>query len=206
MQSCWEADPAARPDMLKIQQAMHDILPRVETRPTVTTFPPITPLQIQPLPPNRVSPTIDGGSAQGTNSSSSESPFSSILAPLTPPPPSGGLQLTLVPSPTILSPRVPELEVTGILNEGSTTPSLRSLRLPPLREDDYEPHCAVTSIPQSTSPMAPPQFYRSSQRLSTLSSQPTLASDFLGRMSRTSSESDILTISELDEGMHPTLI
>ena len=84
MQSCWEVDPAARPDMLKIQQAIRDILPRVEPRPT----------------------------------------------------------------------------------------------------------------------MAPPQSYRSSP-----SSQPTLASDFLGRMSPTSSESDILTISEpLDEGIHPTLI
>ena len=109
MQSCWEVDPAARPDMLKIQLAMRDILPRAEPRPTaIARRPNTSPAQIQPLLPIRVSPTIDGGPAQETNGSSSESSSSSIPAPLILPPPNGG-QLTLEPCPrpslTIPSPR-----------------------------------------------------------------------------------------------------
>ena len=206
MQSCLEVDPVARPDLLKIQQAMRNVLSRVEPRPTVIARRPSTPpARIEPLVPTRVSPTIDGGSAQEANGSSSESSSPSIPAPFIPLPPSGG-QLTLQSNPTISSPRLsrlPELEGTETFKEGTTSPSLTSLRLPPLREDDYELHTAGMSIPLSAPSMAPPQFSRSSLRTSTgtasiLSSQPTLASDFLGRMSPTSSESDISIISELD--------
>ena len=207
MQSCWEVDPVARPDMLKIQQAMRNVLSRVEPRPTVIARRPSTsPARIEHLVPTRVSPTIDGGSAQEANGSSSESSSPSIPAPFIPLPPSGG-QLTLQSNPTISSPRrsrLPELEGTETFKEGTTSPSLTSLRLPPLREDDHELHTAGMSIPLSAPPTAPPQFSRSSLRTSTgtasiLSSQPTLASDFLGRMSPTSSESDISIISELDD-------
>ena len=204
MQSCWEVDPAARPDMPKIQLAMRGILPPVKLRPAVITRHPST-------SPVRVSSTIDGGSALETNGSSSEGSSLSMPIPLIPPPPSGD-QLTLEPirspSPTIPSPRPsppPELEGTWTpLDESSFFQSSVSPRLPPLLEDDYEPepHSAGISIPPSVPPMVPPQSPRSSLQPSTasiLSSRPTLASDYLGRMSPTSSESDISTIPELDD-------
>ena len=178
MQSCWEVDPAARPDMFKIQLAMRDMLPRVEPRPTVIARRPST------------SP-IDGGSSH--NGSSSESSSSSIPAPLTPPPPSEGLQLTLEPSPTKSSTqlsRLPELEGTGTLKRDSLSRSLRSLRLPTLLED--EPHSTGISIPLMAPPMAPPQISRSSSRPSTattLSPHSTVASDIPIRTSPTSSPS-----------------
>jgi hypothetical protein len=203
MQSCWEVDPAARPDMLKIQLAMRDMLPRIDPRPIVIARRTSTsPAETQPLLPTRVSPTTDGGSSHAsheTNRSSSESSF--LPAPLTPSPPSGGLQLTLEPSPTIPSlrlSRLPELEGTlnGTPRKASIAPSLGSLRLPSLREDDYEPHSAGISVPLSAPPMAPPmappQLSRSSSRPSTAPSsspRPTLASDFQGHSRSTSSPS-----------------
>ena len=214
MQSCWEVDPAARPDMLKIQLAMRDMLPRVEHHPTAIAFRPSTsPVRIEPLLPTRVSPTIDGGSAHETNGSSPESSSSSIPL-LKPPQPSGG-QLTLELSPTMPSPRMsplPELESTETLKKG--TPDLISprvpMRLPPLREGRYEPHSPgpiPSPIPMSKPrskyrttgkhPMEPQQFSRSSSRPSSVS---TLASDFLGPTSPTSSDSNIFTVpSESDE-------
>ena len=74
MQSCWEVDPAARPDMLKIQLAMRDILPRLKPRPTVIARRQgISPVRIEPLLPIRVSTPVDDDSAYETNGSSSES-------------------------------------------------------------------------------------------------------------------------------------
>ena len=200
IQSCWEVDPATRPDMLKIQLAMCDILYRLEPRPTVMARRPSTsPVRIQPLLPTRVSSTIDDGS-QETNGSSSESSSASIPTSLILPPPSGG-RLTLETSPRsnpiIPTPRLsplPELEGTWTINKGITSPSLGPLRPPPLWEDDYEepePHSAGISIPMSVA-MVPPQSSRSSSLPSTsLSSspQPTVASEFLGRMSPTSTSS-----------------
>ena len=190
MQSCWEVDPAARPDMFKIQLAMRDILPRVEPRPTVIARRPSTsPVQIQPS--IHVSPTTDSGSSH--NGTSSESSSSFVPAPLTPPQPSGGLQLTLEPSPMKSSPqlsRLPELEGTGTLKRGSISQSLGSIRLPPLREDDYEPHSTGISIPPMAPPMAPLQLSRSSSGpsvASSLSPHPIVASDFPIRTSPTSS-------------------
>ena len=200
MQSCWEVDPAARPDMLKIQQAMRDILPRVEPRPTIITHRPSTsPVQIQSLLPTRASPTTDGGSLH--NGSSSESSSASSQAPLTPPPPSGGLQLTLEPGPTISSPRLSrltELEETRTVNRGSISQSLASVRLPPLLEDDYEPHSTGISIPLMAPPMTPAQISRSSSRPPTatsLSPHHTIASDFPSHTSPASSPSQSPTSS-----------
>ena len=148
MQSCWEVYPAARPNMLKIQLAMRDILPRVEPPTAIAYRPNTSSAQIQPLLP---SPTIDGGLEHETNGSSSESSSSPIPPTLIPPPaPRGGRQLTLEPSPKINSPLLPELEGGGTLQRGSTAPLLTSLRLPPLRKDDYESHCAGMSIRLST--------------------------------------------------------
>jgi serine/threonine protein kinase len=98
MQSCWEVDPAARPDMLHIQLAMRDILPRVEPRPTlgptvIARRPSTSPAQDEPLLPTLVPPRIDELPSLEPSRSSSES--SSTPLPLTPPPPIGGLQLTL---------------------------------------------------------------------------------------------------------------
>ena len=122
MQSCWEVDPAARPDMLKIQLAMRDITPQIEPHPTAMSHRLSTSsVRIEPLRPTLIS--LDGGSAHDTNGSSSESSSSSIPPPLIPPRPSGG-QLTLEPSsprlsstipPPLLSP-LPELETTLTLN------------------------------------------------------------------------------------------
>ena len=204
MQSCWEVDPAARPDMLKIQLAMRDITPQIEPHPTAMSHRLSTSsVRIEPLRPTLIS--LDGGSAHDTNGSSSESSSSSIPPPLIPPRPSGG-QLTLEPSsprlsstipPPLLSP-LPELETTLTLNNDSVSPSLGTLRLLPLREDDYEPehHSAGISIPISVPAMVPPQASRSSPRQSTASSwspQSTLASEFLGRTSPTSTSSPTQT-------------
>ena len=200
MQSCWVVDPTARPDMFKIQLAMRDILSRVKPPSTAIARCPNT-------SPVRVSPTIDGGPAQETNGSSSESQSSS-------PPPSGG-QLTLESSPssspTTTSPRLKPLseqEKTWMLYGGSTFPALLgSVRRPPIREDDYEPEPHIagisipTSLPTSVHSMVSPESSLRHSTASILSSQPTLASDFLGRTSLTSSDSqsDIFSIRELDD-------
>ena len=182
MQSCWEVDPAARPDMLKIQIAMRDIPSRVERRPTVIArHPGTSPVRIEPSLPTHVSPTIGGGSAHETNGSLSESSFSPIPPPLMPPPPRGVRQLPLEPSPTIHSPLLPELEGTRAPKKGGTALPLRSLRLLPL--DDSESHSPSISVFLSTHLEAPPQFSRPSSRPSALS-----ASDFLGPISPTSSQ------------------
>ena len=182
MQSCWEVDPAARPDMLKIQIAMRDIPSRVERRPTVIARRPGTsPVRIEPSLPTHVPPTIGGGSAHETNGSLSKSSFSPIPPPLMPPPPRGVRQLPLEPSPTIHSPLLPELEGTRAPKKGSTALSLISLRL--LSLDNSESHSPGISVLLSTHLETPPQFSRPSSRPSTLS-----ASDFLGPISPTSSE------------------
>ena len=209
MQSCWEVDPAERPDMFKIQLAMRDILLRFKIRPTVmarrpSTSPVLTlPLRSrisQPLVPTRVSPTVGDSSAHETKGSSSASSSLSIPAPS---PPSGG-QVTLEASTSIPSPRPspsPELEGTWTLNKG--TP-LGSQRLPPLREDNYELHSAGISM----SPMAPPQISRSSSRPSgptatTLFPHPTVASDFPIRTIPTPSPSQSSTSPGPDEPVAP---
>ncbi|KAF8266619.1 hypothetical protein EI94DRAFT_1786854 [Lactarius quietus] len=189
MQSCWEVDPAARPDMLKIQQAMRDILPRAEPRATgIARRPSTSPAQNQPSLPTLVPPTVEGGSSHETSRSSSES--SSVQVPLTPPPINGGLQLTLEPNPTIPSPllsRLAELETTGMLRKGSNASSLTSARLPPLREDDYETHNPEVPI------LSPPPRLRSSTSSSqpstapSSSPRPSLASDLQGHASVKSS-------------------
>ncbi|KAF8273843.1 hypothetical protein EI94DRAFT_1715048 [Lactarius quietus] len=188
MQSCWEVDPAARPDMLKIQQAMRDILPRAEPRPTVITVSPSTsPAQNEHPLQTLVTPTIEGASSHESRSSSESSP---VQFPLTPPPINGELQLTLETSSTISSPflsHLTEQEITETLRKGSSASSLTPARPPPLREDDYETHnpeipilSPLPRLRSSTSSSRPPNARSSSP-------SPSLASNLQGHASVKSS-------------------
>jgi hypothetical protein len=156
MQSCWEVDPAVRPDMDKIQLAMRDILPRVELRSNVIARRPSTsPAQNQPLLPTLFPTTINGSSSHESSRSSFESSF--IPAPLTPPPTNTGLQLTLEPStmtPTLS--RLGEIEAVGTLKRGGYASSLTSVRLPTLREDDHDTHTSGMPMPLSAPSLSAP--------------------------------------------------
>lgn len=143
MQSCWEVDPVVRHDMVTIQLALRNILPRVARPPS------ISPAQTQSS-----LPTIDG---------SSERP--SIPAPLTPPPTNRGSQLTPEPSTTTPPPPLNRQdEVNGGHKRGSIASSLPPVRLPTLPEDDHSP--VFPPVPARSSPI-PPGRSRSRSREST---------------------------------------